>query len=142
MTDEAAEDDAPEPTASESVGAAIRLLEAAFSAHDLDALLACFDADYASEQPADPARSFRGVEQVRERWSANFRSMPDFRAELLDIALDGQRAWTEWHWHGTRPDGTRRDERGVIIYRVESGRITAGRLFMLPVVAEASDARR
>jgi len=32
----------------------------ATNAHDLDALLACFDDDYVNETPAHPLRGFRG----------------------------------------------------------------------------------
>ena len=41
-----------------------RLL-AALNAHDLDAFVDCFAADYHSEQPAHPARTFVGSDKVR-----------------------------------------------------------------------------
>ena len=42
-----------------------RLVQA-MNAHDLEAHVACFRDDYRSEQPAHPARTFTGREQVRQ----------------------------------------------------------------------------
>ena len=112
--------------------ALIGRLRDAWNGHDLEAFLDCFDPDYESRQPLLPDLSFRGRDNVRERWSANLAAMPDFRADLLALAIDGDTAWTEWHWHGTRSDGSRRDERGVIVYGIRDGRIATGRLYMSP----------
>ncbi len=45
--------------------AVMERLTDAQNAHDLEALLAGFAADYHSEQPLFPSRTFRGVDQVR-----------------------------------------------------------------------------
>ena len=58
------------------------LLEA-LNGHDLEVQLGLFSEDYRSEQPAHPARTFSGREQVRENWSKLYESISDFRAELL-----------------------------------------------------------
>lgn len=118
--------------ASDTTGAVMQRLVDAWNGHDLEAFLNCFDPDYASTQPLFPELSFRGRDNVRERWSASFATKPGIRADLLALAVDGDTAWTEWHWHGTRPDGSRRDERGVIIYGVRDGVIASGRLYMAP----------
>lgn len=47
-------------------GAVSERLMQAMNAHDLDAEVACFRDDYRSEQPAHPARTFTGREQVRQ----------------------------------------------------------------------------
>jgi hypothetical protein len=39
------------------------------NAHDLGALVDCFEQDYQSEQPVNPDRSFEGRKTVRARWS-------------------------------------------------------------------------
>src|SRR5215207_10128758 len=80
--------------------------------HDLAAFVACFDADYDSEQPAHPDRRFRSREQVERYWSAMFAGLPDFRADLLRSAVAGDTVWAEWRWQGTRADGTTLDARG------------------------------
>lgn len=109
-----------------------RLLQAQ-NAHDLEAFLACFAPDYQSEQPVHPDRAFQGVEQVRKNWSALFQEITDFKSELLRSAVEGNTTWTEWHWSGTRRDGTRFDMRGMVISGIESGQIKWQRLYMEPV---------
>jgi hypothetical protein len=69
-----------------------RLLEA-MNAHDPQGHLACFNDDYRSEQPAHPARTFSGRKQVRENWSKVYESIPDFRAELLRLAVVAEEEW-------------------------------------------------
>jgi ketosteroid isomerase-like protein len=115
------------------LGTVVERLNAAMNAHDLDAFLACFQDDYESEQPAHPDRAFRGREQVRRNWSAVFDGVPDFRAELLRSAADGDTVWSEWHWQGTQADGTLLDMVGVFVCGVHEGRISWARLYMEPV---------
>lgn len=111
----------------------IERLRDAQNRHDLEAFLECFDPDYRSEQPAHPARAFGGREQVRENWSKIFSGVPDFRADLLALAEDGDAGWAEWRWTGTRAGGTRLHMRGVTILGVRGDRIVSGRLYMEPV---------
>lgn len=105
-------------------------LSAAQNTHDLDTFLELFDDDYESAQPLYPGRQFGGREQVRENWSAIFAAVPDFRSELVRSAVEGDEGWAEWHWTGTRADGTELDMRGVTIFGVRDGRIAWGRLYM------------
>ena len=111
-----------------------RLLDAQ-NRHDLDALVACFDPNYRSEQPVHPDRAFVGSEQVRNNWGAIFESVPDFHAELLRSTHEGDTWWAEWHWQGNRGDGTRLDMRGVTIFEVRDDRIAWGRLYLEDVEA-------
>jgi ketosteroid isomerase-like protein len=115
-----------------------RLLEA-MNAHDLEGQLACFNEDYRSEQPAHPARTFSGREQVRENWSRLHESIPDFRAELLRVAVVGDEEWGEWIWRGTKEDGTPLDERGVTIMGIRDGKIAWGRLYFEETEREGAD---
>ena len=108
-------------------------LVAAQNAHDIEALVACFAPDYSSEQPTHPDRSFTGNAQVRKNWSSIFAGVPDFRAELLDAAVQGDTAWGEFEWRGTRPDGSALHSRGVIIGNTRDGRLAAARLYMSDV---------
>jgi hypothetical protein len=103
--------------------------------HDLDAFVACFDPGYRSEQPVHPDRAFVGGGQVRANWAEVFAGVPDFRAELLRSAREGDTGWAEWHWHGTRTDGTRLDMRGVTIFGIRDDRIAWGRLYLEDVQA-------
>jgi ketosteroid isomerase-like protein len=114
-------------------------LRQAMNAHDLEAHLACMQDDYRSEQPAHPARTFTGREQVRENWSTLYQSLPDFRAELLRLAVVGDEEWAEWIWQGTKADGTPLEERGVTIMGIRDGRIAWGRLYLEETEREGAD---
>jgi ketosteroid isomerase-like protein len=110
--------------------AVLARLSDAMNRRDLTAFVACFDPDYASEQPAHPDRQFRGAAQVERNWSAMFAAMPDFRSEVLRTAVAGDSAWVEWRWMGTRADGSRMQACGACIFGIRAGRITWGRLYM------------
>jgi hypothetical protein len=112
----------------------VERLRDAVNRHDLQALLECIDEDYRSEQPAHPNRGFGGKEQVRKNWSSIFESFPDFRAELLRYASEGDLLWSEWHWSATGLEIA-----GVTLFGVRAERIVWGRLYMEPVEEEGED---
>lgn len=114
-------------------GALAAALGEAMNTHDIDAFVSLFAEDYDSEQPSHPDRAFRGRDQVRANWSAIFAGVPDFRAELVATAVDGDAAWTEWRWRGTQPDGSRLEMAGVIIMHLRDGQIARARLYVEPV---------
>jgi ketosteroid isomerase-like protein len=120
-------------------GAVSERLRQAMNAHDLEAHLACMHDDYRSEQPAHPARTFTGRGQVRENWSTLYKSMPDFRAQLLRLAVVGDEEWAEWLWQGTKADGTSLEERGVTIFGIRDGRIAWGRLYLEETERQGAD---
>jgi ketosteroid isomerase-like protein len=113
--------------------AIFRRLVAAQNAHDIEAFVSCFAPNYASDQPAHPDRAFAGSDQVRTNWTAMFAGVPDFHAELLDSASDGDTAWGEFEWRGTKSDGSELHSRGVIIGTVRDGMLAAARLYMSDV---------
>ena len=114
-------------------------LTAAQNEHDLEAMLACFHEDYRSEQPLFPSRTFEGIDQVRANWSALLEAIPDFHAEVLRSAVDGDTVFIEIHWTGTKADGAPLDERGVIIAGIRGDRIAWGRLYADEVEHEGAD---
>ena len=114
-------------------------LTAAQNAHDLEGMLACFHEDYRSEQPLFPARAFQGIDQVRANWSALLDAIPDFQAEILRSAVDGDTIFVEVHWIGTKADGTLLDERGVLIMGARDDRLAWGRLYSDEVEREGAD---
>jgi ketosteroid isomerase-like protein len=105
----------------------------AMNAHDIDAFVSLFAADYDSRQPAHPDRAFVGRDQVRENWSAVFSGVPDFRAELVAAAEDADTLWSEWRWRGTHADGSALDMAGVMVGGVRDGRLAWARLYVEPV---------
>lgn len=119
--------------------APLQRLHDAMNQHDLEAFVACFAPDYRSEQPTCPSRNFSGRDQVRKNWSAFFAAVPDFHTELLHAADERDTVWAEWHWTGTRPDGSRLDMRGVTIFGVRDDRFAWGHLYMNQVEETAQD---
>jgi uncharacterized protein (TIGR02246 family) len=117
----------------------IERVTAAQNAHDLEAMLDCFHEDYRSEQPIFPARNFQGRDQVRANWSALFEAIPDFRAETVRSAVDGDTVFTEVRWTGTKADGTPFDERGVLVMGVRDDRVAWARLYADEVQRESAD---
>jgi limonene-1,2-epoxide hydrolase len=118
---------------------ALERLHHAMNEHDLEAFLACFDAHYRSEQPAHPTRGFGGRKQVEHNWSALFEGIPDFHAELLATATEGDTVWSEWHWTGIRANEATLDMRGVTLFEIKNGRIVSGRLYMEEVDQAGAD---
>jgi hypothetical protein len=114
-------------------------LQRAMNEHDLTAFLDCFDPDYRSEQPVHPDRGFGGRGQVGQNWSAMFAGIPDFRAELVATATQGDTSWSEWRWTGTRAGAAPLDMRGVTLFRIQEGRIVSGRLYMEEVEEAGGD---
>jgi ketosteroid isomerase-like protein len=105
----------------------------AMNAHDIEAFVSLFAPDYESRQPAHPDRAFVGRDQVRANWSAVFAGVPDFRAELVATAVEGDTLWTEWRWSGTQEDGSRLDMAGVIVFGVKGGTFAWARLYVEPI---------
>ena len=114
-------------------------LHQALNHHDLAGFVACFAPEYRSEQPAHPNRGFGGREQVEKNWAALFSGMPNFHAELVATAFDGDTVWAEWRWSGTRAGEPPLDMRGVSLFGVEGGLIGWGRLYMEEVEAAGED---
>ena len=123
----------------EAPHAVLERLIRAWNDHEIDPFVDCFAADYRSDQPAHPARSFEGNEQVLANWSEIFASMPDFVAELLSFAEQGERVWGEWRWTGTQPDGSPFEWRGVTLFGIREAHIAWARLYMEPVEREGVD---
>jgi ketosteroid isomerase-like protein len=111
----------------------VRRIGEAINAHDLEALVDCFAADYRNETPVHPSRGFVGREQVRANWVQILGAIPDLHAVVVRAHGDGGTEWAEWHWSGTRPDGAMLAMRGVTILGVAEGRAAWARFYMEPV---------
>lgn len=70
---------------------------------------------------------------------ALFDGIPDFHAELLATATEGEMLWSERHWTGTRANEAPLDIRGVTLFEIEDGRIVSGRLYMEEVEESGGD---
>jgi len=112
------------------MGEVVDRLMAALNAHDLEAAAALIHEDYRSEQPAHPGRAFVGRAQMHANWQAMLAGIPDFHAELIRSVDDGDTTWSEWFWSGNRTDGQDFKVRGVTLFEVSNGKITAGTLYL------------
>ena len=122
------------------MGEIMNRLLSAMNAHDLDVFVACFAADYVSEQPAHPSRSFRGRDQVRKNWEGVFAGVPDFTAELVLTAVTAEGVEIgEWRWQGTHTDGSAFGMHGVIVAGIERAEIAWARLYMEPIEQGGAD---
>lgn len=124
---------------SQGPAAVVARLVAAINAHDLEAMVACFADDYLNEWPAHPQRGFRGSEQVRRNWSQIFAGVPDLRARLPRMVVDGDTVWAEWDLSGTRRDGAAHLMRGVAIHGITADRIAWVRFYLEPVEVTSGD---
>lgn len=100
---------------------------------DLDALVACFAADYENTTPAHPSRGFTGRDQVRRNWEQIFAFVPDIRTEVVAAVVDGSTVWSQWDMRGTRADGGAHHVAGVIVFGLEGGAARTARFFLEPV---------
>jgi hypothetical protein len=114
-------------------------LRDAMNAHDARRLASMFTLDYRSAQPLHPGRGFGGSAQVLQNWSSVFKGVPDFTAELIASAVNGNAEWGEWSWHGQHVDGSSFAMRGVTIVVVRDDLIAEGRLYMEPVEGNVGD---
>jgi ketosteroid isomerase-like protein len=108
-------------------------LKDAINTHDIDALTGCFALDFVCTWPAHPSRSFTGRDQVRRNWEMMFQARPDIQAAVNAHVRADDETWAEWEFLGTERDGSRFDQRGVIIVVVEGDVITEARFYMEPV---------
>jgi hypothetical protein len=119
-----------EPGIPPDIPPVIQALHEAMTAHDLDALTACFAGGYRNETPVHPSRSFTGREQVRANWRRILGEVPDLAADLVRWARDpGQpehAVWTEWEWTGHRTDGIPFCMRGVTVFGIGPDDVAAG----------------
>ena len=112
----------------------------AMNAHDLDTFVACFAADYESQQPAHPNRAFRGSAQVRKNWEGVFAGIPDFTAELLLSTETGDGLEiSEWRWNGTHTDGSPFGMQGMVVTGVQGHQIAWQRLYLEPIERGGAD---
>lgn len=123
-----------QPACSPNPMAVVERLRDATNAHDLEAIVACFRADYRNETPVHPARGFVGHDQVRRNWTRILAAVPDVSTVIVAAVADGDTVWSEWEHRGTRADGSPHHLRGVIVFSVQNALISTARFFLEPVV--------
>jgi hypothetical protein len=76
---------------------------------------------------------------VCRNWSRIFAGVPDLRARLPRMTVDGDTVWTEWDISGTRNDGAAFLMRGVAIFGAAEGRLAWVRFYLEPVEEISGD---
>jgi steroid delta-isomerase-like uncharacterized protein len=73
----------------------------AFNSHDIEAVMACFDADPVIVDAT--GTRFAGRAEVRRHYETGFALMPDCRCDLRTMAGNSGHGVAESLFHGTRP---------------------------------------
>lgn len=60
--------------------------------------------------------------------------MPDFQAEVLSEAVEGDTVWAELHYRGTQVDGKKQATRGVTISGIQGNQIVWAKLYIMMVM--------
>ena len=115
-------------------------LHRATNAHDLDGIVAHFAPGYVLDDPCQPDRAFTGRGQVHRNWSEILGAVRDLTLVEHGRAVSGSQVWTDIEMRGHRPDGSDHRMRGVMVFDVDDGLITAGRFFVRPVLRDGLDA--
>jgi ketosteroid isomerase-like protein len=113
----------------------------AMNSHDLDGLVDCFTADFVSELPIHPRRSFAGRAQMRSNWERLFAHVPDLEATVRQAVTDGDQVWSEWEMRGNTVGGGLYLTRGVAILGLRGGSIASVRFYLDDVDLDDGAAR-
>lgn len=101
---------------------------AAFNAHDLDRIMACFADDCVLEMPRGPmpwGARFEGKQSVRAALATRFQGLPDVHYEAEQHFVDeaAETGMSKWFLTGTSRDGTRKEVRGCDFYSFRDGKV-------------------
>ena len=101
-------------------------IAAAFSRHDLDAIMKFFAEDAVLETPRGPhpwGRRYEGKEEVRDGLASRFAGIPDVHYGGDRHFVSGQRGASEWTLTGTTTEGVRLEVRGCDLWTFRDGKI-------------------
>lgn len=104
--------------------AAVERFNAAFSRHDVDAIMAVMTEDciFESTRPAPDGERLEGQAAVRAYWQDFFRRSPQARFEAEESFAAADRCVVCWVYHWVK-DGAGGHVRGVDLFRVREGRV-------------------
>lgn len=116
----------PRPDPSVAASAAVAAFQAAFDAHDVDAVMACMTHDCVFEDTTPPeGHRHVGAAAVRACWQELFREAPAAAFETEELITAGDRVIVRWRY--TWGDG---HVRGVDLFRVRDGRVAEKRSYV------------
>lgn len=111
----------------------MRRLVAAWNAHDLDALAACYAPDYVGQDVGAPTPR-HGPADVRNAFARYVEAFPDLRFEIERMVVEGPSAIIVWYASGTHrgllmripPTGRKVAVWGTSVLTIADGLITRG----------------
>lgn len=111
--------------------ATVRAFNAAFNAHDVDAIMALMTPDclFDSTRPPPDGEALVGQGPVRAFWQGFFARSPSARFDTEEEFAAGDRAVVRWVYHWVR-DGVPGHVRGVDLFRVRDGRVAEKRSYV------------
>ena len=116
----------------------LRSFEAAWNAHDCEALLAHVTEDCIFDSSAGPtafgARHL-GRPMLAKAFAAIWEVLPDARWEDATHVACGDRGFSEWTFRGTRADGVAVEARGVDLFRFRGNLICHKDTFRKTIIA-------
>ena len=104
---------------SEDRHALLERLFAAFNRHNVEGVLSCFTPDVVFDAAAGPdvhGRRFHGRAEAGEAFAAVWTASPDAAWHVHRHTMAGDRAFSEWRFTATRPDGGRVEVEGVDLF--------------------------
>ena len=126
--------------------------EELFSSGNLDVADEIYAPDYVGHDPSNP-EDVRGLEAAKQAAAEYRKAFPDLRVTVEDLIAEGDRVAARLRFRGTHrgelngiaPTGRRVDCTGIVISRIEEGKIAEdwanfddlGMMRQLGVIAEA-----
>ena len=99
---------------------------AAWSRHDLEAIMSMMTSDCVFETSGGPqvwGSRYEGQAAVREAVAEIFEMLPDIRFANARHTVCGDRGYSEYTMTATRPDGSRIEARGCDLFEFRDGKI-------------------
>jgi hypothetical protein len=100
--------------------------------------VACFDESYINEKYTHSG-DFGATSRYARTGLRILAAVPDLRAQVLRMAVDGNRVWTEWDMSGIRQDGALFQMAGVAILELKAPKITSAPFYFEPVKQTSGD---
>ena len=111
----------------ERIRAALDGLAAAFTAHDIDAIMSFFAEDCSLDLPRGPdphGRRYVGRDEVRRGLMTRFETTPDVKYSDIEHFVAGDTGMSKWLLTGTTPAGESVRVRGCDFYTFLDGKVT------------------
>ncbi len=110
---------------------------ACWNAHDVEALLDCMTDDgifYGSAGTDRDGNKSVGKGALRASYSELWATFPDAAWNQVRHFVSGNRAVTEWHFTGTKADGSKVNVRGCDVFLIRDGKIAVKDTFRKQVL--------